>query len=99
MIGKTRIVAKLHTTGLVIIYSHSREGKTLFYSQINIVVLENWTCKCQFQRVGFEMSGNDASWYAYLGEKGHFLDILAAPYGLAVLYHPVLKDCSQLWIV
>ena len=35
--GKTGIVAKLHRTDLVIC-SHSREGKTPSYSQINMVV-------------------------------------------------------------
>ena len=34
---KTRITAKFHKTGLVIC-SHSKEGKTLSYSRINLVV-------------------------------------------------------------
>ena len=34
--GKTRIIAKFRRTDLVI-YSHSREGKTLSYSRINMV--------------------------------------------------------------
>ena len=34
--GKTRIMVKFHRTD-VVICSHSREGKTLSYSQINTV--------------------------------------------------------------
>ena len=34
--GKTKIIAKFYRTDLVI-YSHSREGKTLSYSHINTV--------------------------------------------------------------
>ena len=34
--GKTCIIAKFHWTDLII-YSHSREGKTASYSQINMV--------------------------------------------------------------
>ena len=35
--GKTRITTKFQRTDLVIC-SHSREGKTLFYNEINMVV-------------------------------------------------------------
>ena len=37
MKGKTGIIAKFHRTDLVIC-SHSREGRTPSYSQINMVV-------------------------------------------------------------
>ena len=38
--GKTRIIAKFHRPGLVIC-SHSSEGKTLSYRQINMVNIES----------------------------------------------------------
>ena len=38
LLGKTCIIAKLHRTDLVVICSHSREGKILSYCRINVVI-------------------------------------------------------------
>ena len=48
MRGKTGIIAKFHRTDLVVCTcSHFREGKTLSYSQRNMVLSHNIVTKCE----------------------------------------------------
>ena len=67
--GKTHIIAKFHRTDLVI-FSHSKEGKTLFYSRINMV-----------QRVmqrKFMIYGYTAMFSANFSKGDNFCELLVA---------------------
>ena len=50
--------------------TESSAHKGICQGQIYNLGEENLTSKYQFQSMGFEMPGNDDSWYTCLGEQG-----------------------------
>ena len=55
----------------------------------------NWTYKYQSQPMGFEMPGNDDSWYACLGEQGHSRVCLSLTGFVCVRVGPCYKWWQQ----
>ena len=53
------------------VHSEAEMGESVMKFPSLVVWGKNWTCKCQSQPMGLEITENDDSWYACLGEQGH----------------------------